>query len=71
MNTFKIGETYSTRSACDYDSIFYFEITARSAKFISFTWCDKPMRAGIKTDAEGNEWSMPLGRYSMAPVIHA
>lgn len=74
--TFEIGETYSTRSAGDHTMTFSWTVTARTAKFITVVEGDpdrpgKPKRVGVKTDNDGNEWAMPDGAYSMAPVIRA
>lgn len=69
---FEAGKTYSTRSACDYNCIFVFKIVKRTAKQLTFERRDGELqRCGIKTDSEGNEYALPMGRYSMAPVIRA
>jgi hypothetical protein len=70
--TFKVGETYTTRSICDYSCVFSFKVTKRTAKFITVEYGGKTKRVGIHTErTTGREWAMPLGRYSMAPVINA
>lgn len=73
MNTtFEVGKIYSTRSICDYDCIFRFTVLSRSAKFITVSdpTGGKTRRSGVYL-YDGIEHSMPLGRYSMAPVIRA
>lgn len=69
--TFEIGKTYTTRSACDYDCVFAWTVTGRTAKRITLE--DRHGRictVGVKVWGEC-ETAMPMGRYSMAPVINA
>jgi hypothetical protein len=64
---FQIGATYNTGRAADY--VWTFTVIARTAKFITLE--DKygeVTRVGVKLDG-GREWALPLGSYSMAPVI--
>ena len=69
--TFKIGKTYSTRSACDYECIFSFTVKARSAKFVTLEdRHGRTRRAGVY-NWNGIESCRPMGSYSMAPVITA
>ena len=43
MDKFIIGKVYTARSACDYDTIFEFEVVARTAKGRWPTWpCERP-----------------------------
>jgi hypothetical protein len=65
--TFTVGETYSARSACDHNTVWTFTVAKRSAKFITFT---DGKRVGVKNGHQG-EWALPLGTFSMAPVIRA
>lgn len=70
--TFQIGKTYSCRSACNYDCVFEFKVLARTAKQITIEDCfGKIRKRGIKVSSDGAEWCLPLGSYSMAPVINA
>ena len=68
---FKVGETYFCRSICDYDCIFTFEVTKRTAKSV---WIKSAMK-GVQRRAvrvwDGIEAIDPLGRYSMSPVLTA
>lgn len=69
--TFEVGQTYSTRSICDYDCIFSFKVIARTAKQVTIesnTWGVK--KRGIKI-YDGVETCSPLGTYSMSPTIRA
>lgn len=69
--TFEVGQTYSCRSVCSHDTIWTFTVESRTARFATLvdSWGDRS-RVGIKTDDDG-EWMLPLGRYSMAPVLRA
>jgi hypothetical protein len=68
--TFQIGETYTTGAA---DYVWEFTVTARTAKFL--TLLDKygdTSRVGCSISPyDGIEKALPLGRYSLAPVISA
>lgn len=65
------GMTYSTRSACDYDTIYSFTIVKRTAKTVTLTsWRGQHRRKIIRGD-DGVERCLPRGRYSMAPMISA
>ena len=68
---FEVGRTYWVRSICDYDTIFSFEIVKRTEKTVTIksrTWgCDVKK---IKV-RDGVETIMPLGTYSMAPMLTA
>lgn len=70
--TFTIGTEYSCRSICNYDTIFSFTVTKRTAKFITIV--DKfgeVARVGVRIDSDGNEYASPMGSYSMSPIIRA
>jgi len=68
---FEVGQTYTTRSACDYDCIFIFTVIKRTAKFITVVdKFERETRCGVKT-WNGVECAYPMGQYSMAPVISA
>lgn len=70
MTQFKIGETYTTRSACDHDCVFAFEIIARTAKTVTFRYHGDTKKRGVKV-YDGVEYCKPFGDYSMAAVISA
>ena len=67
---FEIGKTYLTRSACDHECIFAFEIIARTAKTITFTYHGKTIKRGVYL-WDGMEACFPMGKHSMAPIIRA
>jgi hypothetical protein len=67
--TFQIGKTYNTGRASDY--VWFFTVTERTAKYITIEdqYGDRH-RVGV-TMSCGRETAMPLGRYSLAPMIWA
>ena len=70
MKKFRTGETYETRSICDYDCIFSFEIKRRTDKSV---WVDvdgKVVRRAIEVWRDA-ETFYPFGKYSMAAIISA
>lgn len=73
IQKFEIGKTYSTRAACDWDTIYSWTVIARTAKTVTLE--DKHghvSKRGVKADYDGiAEACYPDGRYSMCPVIKA
>jgi len=67
---FEIGKEYTTRSACDYDCIFSFTVVGRSQNFITISGEGRTRRVGVAV-CDGAETAMPLGKYSMSPIIRA
>jgi hypothetical protein len=63
---FQIGTTYSTGRA---DYVWTFTVVGRTAKFITIKdqWGDIS-RVGVRVSGD-REVALPLGSYSMAPVI--
>lgn len=70
MSKFETGKTYSTRSICDSECIFSFEILARTEKTVTVDVHGKRVRRGLFL-YDGVECFMPFGRYSMAATIRA
>jgi hypothetical protein len=72
MKKFKIGQTYTTRSACDYDCVFTWTVVGRTEKSIKIVGdcLSKPTSRKIRIYGD-YESVMPLGSFSMAPVISA
>ena len=73
---FEVGKTYSTGEGRDY--VWRFTVVKRTPKVITIvdanpvTEADKaPKRVGVTIGFNGHEIALPLGRYSMAPVINA
>ncbi len=72
MKKFRTGQTYETRSICNYDCIFSFTVIKRTAKrlVLKDNVTGEEFRRGIFVydDAEACK---PYGTYSMCPVINA
>lgn len=67
---FEVGQTYATRSICDYECIFSFTILSRTAKSVTVEVNGKMVRRGVYI-YEGVEQFKPFGSYSMAAIIGA
>jgi hypothetical protein len=67
---FQVGKTYHDRSSCDWDTIYSFEIVARTDKTLTINERGKTYRRGIYV-YEGVESCKPHGTYSMCSVITA
>jgi hypothetical protein len=71
MTTFQIGKTYTTKSICDSNCIFSFEVLKRTEKTITIKDIfGEIVKRGVYL-YEGNEQCKPLGNYSMCPIISA
>lgn len=71
--TFQIGSTYAMRWVGDADAITPCKVLKRTAKFVTFELPGFGIkRAGVKVCTfSGNEYALPTGSYSMAPVVRA
>lgn len=68
---FAVGKVYTCRSACDYDTVFAWEVIARTDKTLTLKdWRGDTVKRGVKV-YDGEEYCSPDGRYSMAPQIRA
>lgn len=70
---FEAGRTYYTRSVCDHECIFRFEVvrrTARSVWIVEPGSSKPPARKAISV-WQGVETIKPHGSYSMAPILSA
>lgn len=69
--TFQIGTTYTTRSACDYDTIYSWTVISRTAKRLTLEdrWGNQEKRGVYIWN--GIEHCKPAGTFSMCPVITA
>lgn len=69
---FEVGKTYSTRSMCDYDTIYKWKVEARTPHFLTISGSNirGTKKVGVRVYA-GAERTSPLGSYSMCPVINA
>lgn len=69
---FQVGKTYSTRSLCDHECIFSFEIVGRTEKTVTIKSAHRgAVRRKIRVGSDGVERIDPYGRYSMSPVLSA
>ena len=70
MIQFEVGKTYYTRSICDYDTIYAFEILRRTAQTVWVEVRGKVVarRLSVHDNAEAFR---PFGSYSMAAIITA
>lgn len=73
MIKFEVGKTYEAHSACNYDCVWSFEVVKRTA--CTVTLKDKngeEKRCRIsKAYSDKAEAVLPLGNYSLAPVLRA
>jgi hypothetical protein len=70
MVKFQVGKSYSCRSICDWDCVFTYHVTHRTAQTITIRSEGKCARRKIRM-RDGVEEIDPKGRYSMSPVLRA
>jgi len=68
VKQFEAGKTYMGRSVCDHDCIIKVAVASRTAKTIV---TGEGKRLKVKIDFDGDEYVMPWGVYSMAPMVRA
>lgn len=76
MKQFEIGKTYNMRSPCDHDCIWSYTVTDRTACTITLQDNDtnktrKCRVSKLYSEMDGREVVLPLGNYSMAPMLRA
>lgn len=74
MKKFEIGNTYSMKSICDHECVWTYTVVKRTATTITITDGKDATTCRInKIVSERNnaETIYPIGRYSMAPSLHA
>ena len=74
MKTFEIGKTYSMRSACDHECVWTYEVIARTASTITITNGKETKTCRINkkySEYRSAETILPLGKYSMCPMLSA
>jgi hypothetical protein len=67
---FQVGKTYYDRSSSNWDTIYSFEITGRSARQLTIREHGKTYKRGIYV-YDGVEHCKPYGTFSMCSVISA
>jgi len=72
IQSFQVGHLVSATSVCDHECVWTFEVVARTAKFVTLrnVRTDETYRVGVKV-SDGEEWTLPFGSYSMAPIVRA
>ena len=74
MKKFEVGHTYSMRSIGNQDCVWTYTVTARTAQTITLDNGKEVKRCRISkkySEYRGAETVMPLGDYSMAPILSA
>ena len=76
MNKFEVGKVYETRSICDNDCRFRFQVVSRTAATVTVKDLadGKIIKRGISKSLSaffGCEAFKPYGTYSMSPTITA
>jgi hypothetical protein len=81
---FTAGQIVTATSPCDSECVWTFEVTGRTAAFVTLTDTDTgDVRRAKITTVESTRWNgsdverfteetaLPFGRFSMAPVVRA
>jgi hypothetical protein len=68
--TFQVGQSYQCRSLGDYDCVWTFRVTKRSAQFVTLQGDGETRRAKVR-NYRGVEVCSPLGTYSLSPTLSA
>lgn len=74
MKKFEVGKTYEAHSICNYDCLFRYTVTKRTACTVTMVdkfGAEKRYHISKTHSNEKAEAVLPLGSYSMAPVLHA
>lgn len=74
MKKFEVNGIYTMRSICNHECVWRYIVIARTAATITVTDGEetKTLRINKKcSEYCGAETVYPMGRYSMAPVLHA
>jgi hypothetical protein len=81
---FEVGQRVFARSIGDHNCVWIFEVVKRTAKFVDLHRVGSEslrhpegetfrvgIRFGWQTKELAEEWAMPFGQYSMAPVVRS
>lgn len=74
MKKFEVGRSYSMKSICDYDCIWTYTVTSRTAQTITITDGKKVQKCRIDkkiSEYRNIETVYPLVKYSMCPSLTA
>ena len=69
--TFKVGIKYQTRMAGDHNAVLAYTVSKRTEKTVTIVDDEGKTAICRVSTRNGEEIIMPLGRYSMAPVLRA
>lgn len=75
MKKFEINKTYKVASVCDHNCIWEFTVIKRTAQTITIV-DDMGIERRCRINKRYSEWDdaecvLPLGNYSMAPILRA
>ena len=67
---FEVGATYEARTD---RRVWEFTVVRRTAKFVTITGTDlpQPKRVRVEVGLDGQEYTIPLGRYPGRPTLYA
>ena len=76
MTKFEIGKQYSMRSVCDHNCVWTYEVVGRTDQTVKLRDIDSDKVQSCRISKKRSElWGaevvLPLGQYSMCPVLHA
>ena len=71
MDQFIINKEYKMSSVCDCNCIWSYTVLSRTAKTIKLLSDRKELLTRRIKTYKGTEYCMPLGNYSMAPILSA
>lgn len=74
MKKFEVGKTYSMRSICNHECVWTYTVIARTAATITITDGKETKTCRINkviSSYDNKEAVLPLGRYSMCPILRA
>lgn len=76
MKQFEVGKSYSARSICDHECIWTLTVISRTAQSIIALLDNETEPRRMRINKKFSEWRnaesvLPLGNYSMAPIISA
>lgn len=74
MKKFEVGKEYSMKSICDHNCVWTYTVTARTAQTVTITDGKETKKCRISkkiSEYRGTETVLPLGNYSMCPMLSA
>lgn len=71
VKTFEVGTRYFMRSACNYEAVWVYTVISRTKKFVTLQDDKGRVRRRGVYVYNDVEHTLPLGSFSMAPVLAA